>query len=211
MPPPGVRLSSPAEATAIVLAGGRSRRFGRDKLLEPYRGVPMLNGVIGRVAEVCPHVVVVAAAAGSLPGVPSGLGVRVVRDAREDQGPLAGLATGLSAARGRVALVAAGDMPDLRVPVLRALLEAGEAPDVEAVALQEGTAFRPLPCVVAVEPARRTAERLLEAGERRLRALLGALRLAVVPEDRWVGLDPERRTLLDVDEPADLERLDPGR
>jgi molybdopterin-guanine dinucleotide biosynthesis protein A len=181
-------------------------RFGRDKLLEPYRGVPMLHRVIGRLAEVCAEVIVVAAASRPPPEVPAGLPVRVVADVLEDEGPLVGVASGLLAARGPLALVAAGDMPDLEVHVLRVLLEQAGAERAEAVALQEGRGFRPLPCVLLVEPARRAADRLVEAGERRLRTLLGALRLTLVPEDRWVRLDPERRTLYDVDVPEDLER-----
>jgi hypothetical protein len=45
---------------------------------------------------------------------------------------------------------------------------------------------------------------LLHAGERRLRALSDALRTAVIDESTWLALDPERRTLRDVDEPGDL-------
>jgi hypothetical protein len=32
-----------------------------------------------------------------------------------------------------------------------------------------------------------------------------------VDEARWTALDPERRSVLDVDEPADLEALEPER
>jgi molybdopterin-guanine dinucleotide biosynthesis protein A len=96
-------------------------------------------------------------------------------------------------------------MPDLRSSVLLEMLRvAGEA-GADAVALQDGDRLRPLPTVLRVVPAREAAHTLLHAGERRLRALLDALRTAAIDEATWVDLDPERATLRDVDEPGDLD------
>lgn len=136
--------------------------------------------------------------------MPIGATTRFVRDTRDAEGPLAGLSRGLDAAAGDVAIVAGGDMPDISTAVLLEMLRVfGEAP-VEAVALQDGDRFRPLPCLVRVGPAREAASSLLHAGERSLRSLLNALRVAVIDEPTWTSLDPARRTLFDVDEPDDL-------
>ena len=85
----------------------------------------------------------------------------------------------------------------------RAPPRAPEAP-VDAVALQDGDRFRPLPLVLRVTPAAAAAHALLHDGERRLRALPQALRTAVVDEPTWRGLDPDGATLADVDVPEDL-------
>lgn len=199
------RGTSLPDATGIVLAGGRSTRFGRDKLAEPYRGMPLLHHVVLRLAEVCADVVVVIAPDGVEPPLPFGAPARVVRDPREGEGPLAGAYTGLSAVRTELALIAGGDMPELRTPVLLEMLKvAGEAP-VEAVVLADGERFRPLPAVLRVGSATDAAHVLLDSGRRRLLDLLDALRVAIVDEDTWHALDADRRTLFDVDEPADLE------
>jgi molybdopterin-guanine dinucleotide biosynthesis protein A len=167
--------------------------------------MPLLHHVVLRLAEVCDDVVVVIAPEGVEPSLPFGAPVRVVRDAREGEGPLAGAYTGLSAVRTELALLAGGDMPELRTPVLLEMLKvAGEAP-VEAVVLSDGERFRPLPTVLRVASATDAAHVLLDSGRRRLLDLLDALRIAIVDEDTWHALDPERRTLFDVDEPADLE------
>jgi len=47
-------------------------------------------------------------------------------------------------------------------------------------------------------------ERLLAAGERRMRALIRDLDPLGVPEERWRALDPDGRTFRDVDRPGDL-------
>ncbi len=198
-------MTGPAEATAVVLAGGRSTRFGRDKLLEPYRGVPMLHRVVDRVATVCDDVVIVLAPAAAEPPVPEGIPVRFARDPTEGEGPLAGLSAGLGVVRTALALVAAGDMPELQPAVLVALLRIAATSSAAAVALEDGGRPRPLPCVVRTEPAAEAAARLLGAGRRRLRDLLEDLRAEVVAEPVWRTLDPQGRTLFDVDLPADLE------
>jgi molybdopterin-guanine dinucleotide biosynthesis protein A len=167
--------------------------------------MPLLHHVVLRLAEVCDEVVVVIAPEGVEPPLPLGAPARVLRDAREGEGPLAGAYTGLSAVRAELALIAGGDMPELRTPVLLEMLKvAGEAP-VEAVVLADGEGFRPLPAVVRVSSARDATHVLLDSGRRRLRDLLDALRIAIVDEPTWHALDAERRTLFDVDEPSDLE------
>ncbi len=195
-----------------MLAGGRSTRFGSDKLVAVHRGIPLLHHAVLRLGEVCTEVVVVIAPGTPVPTMPVGANARSVRDAEEGEGPLAGLLSGLESASTELALVAGGDMPDLSTAVLLEMFRvAGEAA-IDAVALQDGDRFRPLPCVVRVTPARDAAHALLHTGERSLRSLLQALRTAVIDEPTWTALDPSRATLHDVDEPGDLasEDASPG-
>jgi molybdopterin-guanine dinucleotide biosynthesis protein A len=157
-----------------------------------------------RLGEVCNEVIVVLAPDQPEPSMPVGSATSFVRDARDGEGPLAGLSRGLEATSTELAFVAGGDMPELSTAVLLEMLRvAGEAP-VDAVALQDGEGFRPLPCLVRVAPARDAGHALLHGGDRSLRSLLNALRLAVIDEPTWTASDPSRRTLFDVDEPDDL-------
>jgi molybdenum cofactor guanylyltransferase len=194
------------EAVGIVLAGGRSRRFGRDKLAEEVDGRPLLEHAILRLLEVCDRVVVVLASDGDAPPLPDADRVAVARDDRPDEGPLRGLAAGLEVADRAWAVVAGGDMPDLQPDVLREMLRAARETGAVAVALSEGGEARPLPLVVATDRGRDAVGTLLAAGERSLRQLLGAVTTVVVDEPSWTSLDPERRTVVDVDEPHDVER-----
>jgi molybdopterin-guanine dinucleotide biosynthesis protein A len=167
--------------------------------------MPLLHHAVLRLAEVCDDVVVVIAPEGVEPPLPLGAPARIVRDAREGEGPLAGAYTGLLAAPTELALIAGGDMPELRTPVLLEMLKVAEEAPVQAIVLADGERFRPLPAVLRVASARDAAHVLLDSGRRRLRDLFDALRLAIVDEPTWHALDAERRTLFDVDEPADLD------
>jgi molybdenum cofactor guanylyltransferase len=186
---------------AIVLAGGRSTRFGRDKLSEQIGEGSMLEAAIAAVAALSTDTVVVTEP-GSARTVPAG--ARRVADPRPYEGPLAGLAAGLGALGIETdrALVIGGDMPTLVPEVLgRLLLELGTH---EAAVLADDDGPRPLPMAVRPEPARNATGRLLARGERRLRALFAELDVAVVPSDEWRRDDPDAATLRDVDTPGDL-------
>lgn len=186
---------------AIVLAGGRSSRFGRDKLAEPIDSRPMLDHVIERVRAVATDIVVVGRPDGSA-AVPDDV-VRVDDD-RPFEGPLAGLGGGLRALDPGLerVLVVGGDMPALVPAVLDRLIAALERHD--GAVLADDTRPRPLPMALRRAVASAAADRLLDAGERRLRALLDVLDIEVIPPAVWRPDDPDGETLWDVDVAADL-------
>jgi molybdopterin-guanine dinucleotide biosynthesis protein A len=190
---------------AVVLAGGASRRFGRDKLAEPIGAVPLLHRAVAAVTPLV-DVVVVVLAPGDERALPNG--VARVHDQAAHEGPLAGLATGLAALPSSVerVVVVGGDMPSLAVPVLAALLRSTDEAAVACLADPTGNP-RPLPMAIRRAEGLATARTLLATGERRLRTVLDPSS-AVLPFALWSVDDPEAVTLVDVDRPADLP--DPG-
>jgi molybdopterin-guanine dinucleotide biosynthesis protein A len=192
--------------TGVVLAGGRSTRFGRDKLAEPFRGAPLLHHAVSRVADVCGDVVVVIGPTAAEPSIPAEARVRFARDASEGEGPLAGVSAGLRSVTTTFAIVAGGDMPELQRAVLARMLDEATATAANAVALADGDDVRPLPCVVRVAHAVAVADLLLRSGRRSVRDLLHELDVIAIPESTWHELDHARTTLFDVDEPGDITR-----
>jgi molybdopterin-guanine dinucleotide biosynthesis protein A len=110
--------------SGIVLAGGRSSRFGSDKLVAEIDGRPLLQHAIHALAEIADEVVVVGSAQGGPELLAScRVPMRIARDATPDGGPLVGLIAGLEAARFPIAVVVGGDMPLLVPSVLATLVE----------------------------------------------------------------------------------------
>ncbi|HSL11693.1 MAG TPA: molybdenum cofactor guanylyltransferase [Actinomycetota bacterium] len=199
-------MSAAAGVAAIVLAGGRSERFGRDdKLLVRIDGSTLLERAVAAVSHVARDVVVVLPPGAPAVDVPAP--ARAAHDPIEGEGPLAGVHAGLlEVVRSDVAVVVGGDMPRLQPPVLRSMIDVLADPAVELVALDDGEGARPLPIVVRTGPAVDAARTLLEGGSRRLRDLVASLRAHVIEAPIWTGLDPQRLTLRDVDVPGDLNR-----
>ena len=193
---------SEGQIGAIVLAGGRSSRFGRDKLAEVVDGQSLLDRAILAVAAVASDVVVVIAPGGDR-SIPAG--ARLVHDTTAFQGPLAGLASGLAALEPDVdqAIIVGGDMPSL-IPAVLARLLAALGATVDAAVLDVDGHSVPLPMAVQRSVALPVARSLVDDGERRLRALPLALRVTVIAEGTWRLDDPGGLTLRDVDVPSDL-------
>ncbi len=102
-----------------VLAGGRSRRYGRDKAMELVSGVPMLHRAIHALEAVTDDVVVISP---HQPKVPKG--IRVLPDARPGHGPLGGLHTALLEAEAcqlHAVLLLACDLPLVSERVIAAI------------------------------------------------------------------------------------------
>ena len=191
-------------AAAAVLAGGASRRMGRDKATLAVGGVALAAGVLAAAAEVADPVVLVA---------PEGHPARrlhslVVTD--PGAGPLAALAAALEALKAGHVLVLGGDHPGLVVGLLAHLVAL--APRGEAVACRRGARLEPLVAVYRRAPALAAARARLDgpAGGRSLLGLLADLDTVVVEEPGWRALDPAGRSFVDLDDPADLAAWERG-
>ena len=92
--------------TAVILAGGRSRRMGRDKLTLPQGNTTVLNAAVERFAGVFERVYISVREPGQYPDAK----VPEIPDIFRDCGPMGGLYSTLEAAGESIFLVAA-DLP----------------------------------------------------------------------------------------------------
>ena len=205
-PNPSDRPDLPA--TGIVLAGGRSARFGADKLAIEVGGRSLLAHTVVAVAGVCREVVAVLPPEGG-PPLPTleGAALRVVRDPSPYPGPLVAVVTALEIAREPLVLLVGGDMPAIRPELLRCLLRVLLRSDVDAVVPVRRGRPVPLPSALRLGATLPPARHAVASGERSLRGLFASLRTLEIPEADWRPFDPEAVSLLDVDRPADLARL----
>ena len=100
--------------TGLVLAGGASRRMGRDKAMLVVDGEPLVRRAVRRLATCCQDVFVASGDGRRL----DALGCEQVADAAAGAGPLAGIVAGLEAARTPLVAVVAVDMPFAEPDVL---------------------------------------------------------------------------------------------
>ena len=96
-----------ASIGAIILAGGKSRRFGSDKALSLFRGKPLIHTVINTTREITDNIIIIS----NSPQKYDFLPFPVVADLIPDCGPLGGIYTGLSYSNCEKNLVLPCDMP----------------------------------------------------------------------------------------------------
>ncbi|MCS7050494.1 MAG: molybdenum cofactor guanylyltransferase, partial [Thermomicrobium sp.] len=104
--------------SVAILAGGQSRRMGRDKALLDFHGEPLLGRVLRRVRPLTDDLFIVAS------DRPAYLqfGVPVVPDRIPDAGPLGGIYSALLSARHEYCLVLSCDLPFVDPLLLQGLL-----------------------------------------------------------------------------------------
>lgn len=114
------------DLTALVLAGGKSSRMGRDKMLLELNGQTMLERACAFARTLTDRVLVAAGSENHFASLPDGC--RAVYDETPGLGPLGGLCAGLSRAETEYLLVFAADMPNPSPEAAARLCEAiGEA------------------------------------------------------------------------------------
>jgi molybdopterin-guanine dinucleotide biosynthesis protein A len=184
--------------TGAVLAGGASRRMGRDKALVEVGGRPLaaIAAAALAAAGASPPVLAVGGDAPAL----ARLGLAPVADHRPGEGPLGGILTALAHALHDVVAILACDLPGAHagaVGEVVAALAAHPEADAAVAAVDDGAlqtlhgAWR--------RSARARVEEAFGRGERAVHRVLADL--AVV---RVEGIDPG--ALADADTPGELAR-----
>ena len=192
-----------AQTTGIILAGGLSRRLGRDKAVEAVGGEPLIRRVASRLAQVSSQTVVVVNEPGRAKALPVPDSATVAVDIYPNKGSLGGIFTGLSAAVTDWAFVVSCDMPFLNTALLSHMSSLREGFDVVAP-LIDG---RPEPthalyhgvCLPHIR-------RRLEAGELKISGFFDEVRVRYVAEEELDSIDPERHSFFNVNTQEDLDR-----
>jgi molybdopterin-guanine dinucleotide biosynthesis protein A len=198
------------DTAGIVLAGGKSSRMGSPKAALEWHGSTLLRRVTGIVGRAVGGPVVVVRAPGQeLP--PLAPQVEVVDDAREGRGPLQGLAAGLAALEGRAraAYASSTDVPLVHPAFVRAVLAALDD-SVDVVLPMVHGYPQPLAAAYRVT-VRPVVEELLAADRLKPAFLFERCRVRRLDEQtlladrRLAAVDPGLLSVLNVNEPADIE------
>lgn len=189
----------------MVIAGGRSVRFGGEKAVAEFAGRPMLLWAVERLARVAPQVAVNARAATGAAMLATAQGLTVLHDLPGDpDGPLAGVRAGLlwASSRGFASLaVSPCDVPLLADDLFERLVDSaghGAAMAVTSEGRQPQCAIWPVTALPALTVA-------LAGGEHpptwRMLEQIGATRLPVEPPGQFANINTRE----------DLARLEAAR
>ena len=115
------------EATAIIMAGGESRRMGVDKSMLPIKGFALIETIAEQLRGSFSQILISANEVEKL----AFLDLPIIRDRVLGQGPLMGIASALEASDNELNFVVACDIPYIDLCYIRRMLT--EADGVDAV------------------------------------------------------------------------------
>ena len=197
-----------APLSVAVLAGGQSRRMGRDKALVEFGGRPLLDRVLERLRGIGDEVFVVAS---DRPAY-AGFGVPVVPDRLPGGGALCGIHAAIATARNPHCLVVACDMPFLSpallsymaalprdYDVLIPVLAAGHRGQGGAETLEALHAIYGKNCLPAIE-------RRIAAGRLKVIEFFSDVRVRRIHEAAVRGYDPDLLSFVNANTPAEMAR-----
>ncbi len=191
----------PSDAlTGLVLAGGASRRMGRNKAFLQLEGRSLIEIVLERTMDVCAEVLIVAGEVSPYVG----LGARVVEDRFPGVGVLGGLHAGLHAASNDLSLAVGCDMPFVEPDLLVAF--AGWAVGFDVALLRHGRYTEPLhaayrrTCLPAIE-------RAITGGAHRVISFFPDVRVRYVTLPEVKVIDPHLNSFRNVNTPREWEAI----
>jgi molybdenum cofactor guanylyltransferase len=183
------------DCTAIVMAGGDSRRMGTDKANVTLGEKTLLQSVIATMQQLFPQVIV------SVRQPRAGIDLPQVCDEVPDGGPLAGLVASMGQITTPWAFMVACDMPFV-VPEVVELLAKYRLNHQAVVPVVHGhpqplAAFYAASCLAPLRAS-------LAAQQKGLRGVLKQLDVRYVDEAEMLEADPLLRSFFDLDTPQDV-------
>jgi molybdopterin-guanine dinucleotide biosynthesis protein A len=198
-------VTSPANVRGFVLAGGGSRRFGRDKALVEFDGEPL----IARLCRILQNatgapVHIIGEAAKYLQ-----IGAECIADRWPGEGPLGGIITALEASGASVhrdswTLIIGCDMPFLTSEWLRHMEERAAASRAEVVVPKSTYGLEPL-CACWRASAAPNLTCAFEGGVRRVTEAMKQLSMEVLDAADWKRFDNFDRLFWNMNTPADYD------
>jgi molybdenum cofactor guanylyltransferase len=171
------------QVTGVILAGGQSRRMGRDKAFLPFGKGLLIERVIEVVQQVIDDVILIT----NTPEQYQHFGLPMFSDVIPQAGSLGGIYTGLVSAKTPHSLCLACDMPFVKPEFLRLLCDTAAEADV--VIPRNAEDFQPL-CAVYSQVCRDPIRHKIEVGQLKITGFFDQVRVRVIDGDLLTRYDP---------------------
>jgi len=183
--------------TGIILAGGKSSRYGRNKAFVEVGGIRLIERVIRVMRSVFPHLILIT----NSPHEYAYLQLPMVEDLIKGLGPIGGIFTGLEAISDEAGFFVACDMPFLNSRLIHHMVSMRD--DFDAVLPRLGWKIEALHalyskrCLPAIKEA-------IDKKEYQIIKFFNKIQLRYLDEDEIRAYDPKLRCFFNVNRPEEL-------
>ncbi len=190
------------EISCIILAGGKSLRFGHDKVLERVGNTSLLELVISRIDSLSKDIIIVTAKKRTFAPLANHPKVKTVSDIFPGQGSLGGIYTGLVESGSFYNLVIAADMPFLNEPLLHYMI--GVSNGFDFVLPRVKNLYEPLHAIYT-KNCIASIESILKQGKKVIIELFNHVKVRYVEDEEVDRFDPQHLSFFNINTKKDLE------
>jgi molybdopterin-guanine dinucleotide biosynthesis protein A len=188
------------EVTGVILAGGKSTRYGTNKAFAEVQGVRLIERTIRVMGSVCPRLLLVT----NTPAEYAYLQLPMVEDLIKGLGPLGGIYTGLEVIEDENGLFVACDMPFLREDLLRYMVTLRG--DFDAVVPRIDWMVEPLHALYT-KKCLPSLRKFIRSEELQILKFFKNIRVRYMEEAEIRKIDPDLKSFFNINRPEDLDRI----
>lgn len=189
----------PPHVTGVILAGGKSSRFGSNKAFALMEGTPLIERVLAVLKGIFAENIIIT----NSPDQYRHLGLAMHEDIVKGAGPLGGIWTALTAIKTPWAFIAACDQPFLNPALIRHMLTLLEGND--AVVPKMDWKIEPLHALLS-KNCLAPVERLVRKGSLQVIGFLSEVRVRYLEAGEIAAFDPGFKSFVNVNRPEEIRR-----
>ena len=189
------------DLTVFILAGGRSRRMGRDKVFLELGGRTLLSRAMDLANAIAPAVRIVAPQEKFLTIV------RTIEDIYPDCGPLAGIHAALASTTTELNLMLAVDMPFVEADFLTYLIAQASQVSALVTVPESGKGLQPL-CAIYRRDFREMAEQALKKKKNKIDALFADVETRVISETEMTRMGFSAKMFQNLNTPEEFTKAE---
>ncbi len=188
------------DVSGVILVGGKSSRYGRNKALVELDGVPLIERVIRVMRPLFERLILIT----NTPHEYAHLKLPMYKDLIKGLGPIGGILTGLEAISNDAGFFVACDMPYLNKDLIHHIVASRD--DFDVVAPRVGKHIEALHSLYSKRclPAVR---RKIGSWEYQVIRVFSEVSVRYVNEDEIRRFDPELKSFLNINRPQQLRKL----
>lgn len=188
--------------TLAIQAGGKSSRMGQDKALMNFRGVPLVQYVMERLAPLADEVIITTNA----PQNYAFLGVPLYPDLIPERGALGGLYTALKAASHAQVAVVACDMPFASTNFFSSASKLLVRYGADIVIPQTEHGFEPLHALYRREACLSPIKKALDENQWKVISWFDQVRIYALTPKETAVFNPDGLTFWNLNTPEDFAK-----
>jgi molybdenum cofactor guanylyltransferase len=189
--------------SCIILAGGKSVRYGHDKILEKINNTSLLDHVISQLEPLSKDIIIVTANERAFTHLADRKNIRIVNDIIPGMGSLGGVYTGLVESKTHQNLVVAADMPFLNKGLLQYMINVADGHDFTLPHINNW--YEPLHAIYSkncIAPAKA----IFDQGKRVIVELFKYVNVRYIEAEEIDRYDPQHLSFFNINTQQDMER-----